>query len=482
MTLQKVARESFVYTLSAALTRAILFLIIPLYVAYLSPDDFGLVNLFQMYVGFGTVFILLGLDQAIIRFFPVSDEEAKQSYFSSAILVVVITALFMTGVFLFFHKFWSLKLFDNRLVGKQIWWLVSILLAESLYVFIVAAYKASREVTQLLFLNVLKFSSFLASNVVCLHFFHFKVQGVLFSFLLCDVVTILAAFRVWRYLKISTFNLSFLKELLRYGLPLAPNIVFALLLFQADHYLLKVYCGLTVVGYYAFGYKIGSALIYLLWIVNNAWMPHLFGLKEEEIPEQLTKILMWTLFVVFSCYLVLDSVARLLGTHILPESYWPSLPIITWVGMAYLVFIFSNVVDTIFNYFKKVLYIPIILAVCALLNVGLNILLIPKYEMYGAVWATVISFVLAAVFTLLVLHHRHWILFDWKQVTKLAMIFTFSKIWTWLPFCSDGWGVVALHGLSVILFFGTIGFVFPQYKQEFQRTLIRVFRKVFSRS
>ena len=466
MTLRKFVTESFLYTLSTILTRAILFLVIPLYVAYLSPDDFGLANLFQMYVGFGSIVVLLGLDQSIIRFFPKASSADRQGYFTTALATIVGTIIVVTVGLIVFKSTWTHILFDNRLAGWHILWLVSILISESVYIFLGSTFKAQREAKQLLVLNLIKFSVFLVSNVVCLVFFHLGIYAVLVSFLLCNLFYIGAGFRIWHYFNLRLLSIEKLKTMLRYGLPLAPNIVFALVLFQADHYLLKEFCGMTVVGYYAFGYKIGGALIYILWVINNAWMPHLFNLEVKEIPYHLTKILLWTLFITILLYLVLDGLARTLGTFILPETYWPSLPIITWVGLAYLIFIFTNIIDTIFHYNKKVKYVPIISAISAILNVGLNLWLIPRYAMAGAVWATVISFFVACLLTLFFLYRHNWILFDWQKVFKLLLFFFVVKGLMMIPLVQAVWVEGLVQVGFFVLFFVGVFFILPEFKDD----------------
>ena len=478
MTLRKFVTESFLYTLSTILTRAILFLVIPLYVAYLSPDDFGLANLFQMYVGFGSIFVLLGLDQSIIRFFPKASSVDQQGYFTTALATIVGTIVVASLGLIVFKSMWSSILFDNQLAGWHILWLVTILISESVYVFIGSTFKAKREAKQLLVLNLIKFSVFLISNVVCLIFFHLGIYAVLFSFLLCDLFYIGAGFRIWQYFNLRLISIEKLKSMLRYGLPLAPNIVFALILFQADHYLLKEFCGMTVVGYYAFGYKIGAALIYILWVINNAWMPHLFNLETKEIPYHLTKVLLWTLFITILLYLVLDGLAKTLGTFILPETYWPSLPIITWVGLAYLILIFTNIIDTIFHYFKKVRYIPVISAISAVLNVGLNLWLIPRYAMAGAVWATVVSFFVACLLTLFFLFRHNWILFDWQKVLKLLFLFIVVKGLMVIPLAHAVWIEALLQVGFFVLFFGSTFLILPEFKEDIKTGLVMIKEKL----
>ena len=77
--------------------------------------------------------------------------------------------------------------------------------------------------------------------------------------------------------------------------------------------------------------------------------------------------------------------------------YWQAAGIVPIVVAGYVGFALYSVLSTGIFYAQKTRWIPVISAMAAAVNIGLNVWLVPKYGMWAAAWNTFIAYALMAV-------------------------------------------------------------------------------------
>jgi len=356
-----------------------------------------------------------------------------------------------------FRNSLSAFLFKNRSSQEEILWLSGIIVAEATILITSSVLRAEQKANIYLRNTTIKYAIFFISNLLLLKYTTLRIKAAFISYVLCNLVYFLLSLSVWRSNTRTSFSPSVLKTLMKYGTPLMPNVLLAILLFRADHYFLQHYHNLGIVGKYAFGYKFGSALFYIIAALNNAWYPHLFRLSKDELPRVFNRVLFWVTFSSVSAFLCIDFGFRFFHAYFLPRAYWASLPIISWVGLSYILHNVANFTDSLFYYNKKVVYVLLISAAGAALNILLNILLIPKYVMTGAVIATFSSFALCLILVLVFLRKISPVRIQWPGMSKVTLSFIVIYVTSHLIKPEPLSGKIALFfGLILGFFFMTI--------------------------
>jgi O-antigen/teichoic acid export membrane protein len=88
---------------------------------------------------------------------------------------------------------------------------------------------------------------------------------------------------------------------------------------------------------------------------------------------------------------------------------------------------------------KKTGYLPLVFVVPAMLNIGLNALLIPRYGMLGAAWATLLAYPTLFGLTLWVAQTVYPIPYDyWRMAKPLGLAFGLSLLTNVVPHESLG--------------------------------------------
>ena len=117
---------------------------------------------------------------------------------------------------------------------------------------------------------------------------------------------------------------------------------------------------------------------------------------------------------------------------------------------------------------------PIIIS-SAVLNLGLNYLLIPRYGMMGAAWATVISYFILVVVQTVVNLHFWYIPYEYKRIAKIAFVWGLIYGCSLLIRTPSVW---LNGGLKLVLLatYPLILYVVRFYEKQELTTLKRLFR------
>jgi len=199
----------------------------------------------------------------------------------------------------------------------------------------------------------------------------------------------------WKfYIPNIEMDLEFWKPTIKEALPLSITSLFAVLVFRIDSVMLSVMSGMEAVGFYSAAYRLMEALIFFPQVYTTAIFPVFSKLYVSSINP------LKGAYIKSFKYLTILSLPIAVGITLLAEpvilllfkpEYIPSilaLQIVVWV----LPFIFVNYIQgsllTAMN--RQVTYLKIT-AASLVLNVGMNLVLIPLYSYLGAAFVTVIT-------------------------------------------------------------------------------------------
>lgn len=185
---------------------------------------------------------------------------------------------------------------------------------------------------------------------------------------------------------------------LHFGLPMILHTLSHQVLVQSDRVMMqKLAISTKEIGIYSFFYNFTAVLSTILSSLNNSWTPFLYDLLAQKEYIKLNKKVSHyvQLFTVIGCGFLLLSreVVRLFANN----EYWDGMPLIPFLVLViYFIFLYQFPVNYEF-YSKK----PGIAAggtsAAAVVNICLNFFLIPRYGMYGAVVATLVSYVILSI-------------------------------------------------------------------------------------
>lgn len=207
-----------------------------------------------------------------------------------------------------------------------------------------------------------------------------------------------------------------LKQYAAYGLPVAAALVLDLILSASDRFLIAFFIDEAAVGAYAAGYGVADKTVLMLcaWaamagapLVMAAYEKHGKKAAEAEAANLARTLILIALPAAVGIAIVAGPLSEvMIGEELRAQAR----QIIPWISIAgllngFLIHYFSEA----FQLAKKTLERALIMIIPSLVNIGLNVILLPRVGLMGAVYATVGCYALAVVL-LAIVGRRHMVL------------------------------------------------------------------------
>ena len=111
-------------------------------------------------------------------------------------------------------------------------------------------------------------------NILFVLQFKMGVYGVLLSnFIISTILFIVTIPFNYNRINFKKASIYSWRKMMKFGLPLLPSGVFAMMMELADRYILKLMTDLYTVGIYSSGYMLGMLMMLIVMGFNMAWQP-----------------------------------------------------------------------------------------------------------------------------------------------------------------------------------------------------------------
>ncbi|MFL3028472.1 MAG: lipopolysaccharide biosynthesis protein [Candidatus Neomarinimicrobiota bacterium] len=431
----KLSKNTLIYGLGHILARIVTFLLLPLYTNIFTPDEYGIISLAYVIMGFMSVVMHYGLDAALMKRYIQSDLIEKTIYFSSAWISFFITSISFGLIITIFRKFLSpilLGVNDDSLI-LLVGWIIALDIMWSIPQLI---FRAEEKPLAYIAFSLVNVIGSLILNVLFVLQFKMGVYGVLLSnFIISSILFISTIPFVYSRINFKKVSIASWKKMMKFGLPLLPSGIFAMIMELADRYILKEMTDLYTVGVYSSGYKLGMLMMLIVMGFNMAWQPFFLKIggddKSKPLYARINSYVFALLgFIWVILLLWIDNIIRLeFGSiSLYGEQYWPSASIVPWVSLGYVFYgLYLLQLPGVFHQ-EKSLWIAISRAIGAISNIIFNIYLIPQYGAQGAAIATCISFILMFKIMFIINIRLFPISYEWGRIFRI--IFTMVVIFS----------------------------------------------------
>jgi len=285
-----VVRSSGIYVILGFLPLGINVLLAPIYTSYLSPADYGIIGLAQIFNGLISVFIGAGINQSYARFYF---DQHRDGSARSTLLLLTVGLISMIAVALF-PILWY---FGDSILGM--------LLQNSNFKFSNYGYIVYITATATVLVGVLQ--SFYRNeekpirySILSLSFFLLSLAGILLGVVYYEAGAMgniigrasgTGVVAMWLVLLIvlSTkwkFDRALLRSMLAYGIPLIPYALILLIFNAMDRWFVEHYFGLEKLGFYNFAFVLASSVSVFLYSVYNAVSPRVFKLLTSDLDRE----------------------------------------------------------------------------------------------------------------------------------------------------------------------------------------------------
>jgi O-antigen/teichoic acid export membrane protein len=418
--LARLGRHSLVYGLGGLVSRILAVFLLPLYTRYLDTADLGAVGLVVALSAVAVTVLRLGISSAFFRFYFDADDEAGRR------LVVRTTFWFTLGMGLLGLLLGLLFAAPTAdLLGLDDPDLVRAgalgVLAQMVYEQQTSMFRAEERSTAFVAASLTNVAITIAATVLLVVVWEQGALGVILGNVtgtLCVTAGLLAVHRHWLG---RGFSRPLLREMNRFGTPLVPAALALIAVNFGDRFFLVHLADLEEVGLYEIGVRIASAMVLLLTAFRTAWPAFAYSIRDDAEAKRtyayvLTYLVVVASWVALGLGLLSPWLVRLLTT---PDFYEGSEVVapLAFATVAYAAYV---VMAIGVGRAKRTQFNWVIAGAAAVLNVALNLALIPPYGMMGAAVATVAAYTL--MFALMTWYAQRVfpVPYQWRRVATAA--------------------------------------------------------------
>lgn len=391
------------YSSGYVLFSVVSFISFPLLTRILPVNEYGILGLVTSTISIGLVISGLGLQQSLIRYYADFRAEKKQDslsvYYSTFFLSTLFLGLAGSLIFLFVAQTALKKILEPETV--RLFSFVSILvllgcLSASLRNFL----RAEQETKLFNFVLVI---TRIGGLIFGFFFIFFMIKGVFGFFfgsaLVSCIVVILLIKRLYRHQTISWkyFSLSLIKKALAYGLPLSILEISHSLLNVADRYIIQYYLDSVALGLYSAAYTLSMHVVQFIDYPILLAVPVLYfelwsNRGAEAVQTFLKDGLYYFGLIAFPAMFGTVAVSKELLVFLASDKFATSSQVIPFVTVGGLIFASSTFFSAGLYIYEKTVIPGLLMLISASINLFLNFLLVPKYGIMGAAFATLIGY------------------------------------------------------------------------------------------
>ncbi len=403
---------SAAYLFSNILNAAIPFLLLPVLTRYLSPAEYGGVAMFQTLLGALGAFVGLSVAGAAGRkYFDDNLGANDLKYFIAACLqVLIVSSVLVVSVIIVF------KAQLAEWLGIKTQWIIWAVFVSAASVIIQLRLNQWQIRKEAHLYGVLQISQSAVNMSLSLLFVVFFLQGadgrigaqVLTMGIFGAIALVLLkhggllSFLVWKP--------AYLKEALKFGIPLIPHVVGIFLLVTIDRFVINTELGLAEAGVYMVAVQLTYAMSIIFDSINKAYVPWLFERLKRNLCHEKVQIVRYT-YAWFAIVLCLAGLAFLIGpslvTLIAGPNYASAGEVIGWLALGQAFGGMYLMITNFTFYSKRTGFLSLATITSGLINVILLSMLVGVLGIKGAAIAFSISMAIRFLLTWWVAQRCH---------------------------------------------------------------------------
>lgn len=398
--IKKLLSQSSHYLVGQALLMGIGFISFPILTRLFSVSDYGILGLVTSTVAIVTAVVKLGFPVSIVRHYSESKETNNlDEFYSTMFFGYGFLALCATVTFIIAVQFVPDRILDTNM--RYLMSIASILVfLKAIDAIITSFYRAAQQSRFYILINVIiRYGTFISGVAVVL----FLIKS-LYGYYLGTIVlhVVIALFLIYFFLKRrnitpAQFSSDLFKKSIRFGVFMAGSEIGDLMLTYADRYFIHYYLGSQQLGIYTAGYNLAMyTVMIIITPVNLAIDPiylSIFSKKGiEETRLFLSKALRYFLLILFPVILGFIAVGKDFIAIMASSKYSEAYYIVPYIIIGYAIYACQPFLNAGLIIRKKTHIFMIVRIVSTILNIGLNIFLIPRYGIIGAAQATLLSY------------------------------------------------------------------------------------------
>jgi O-antigen/teichoic acid export membrane protein len=432
--LKKFALHVSRYSIGNLLVMISAFVSFPILTRVFTVDEYGTLSLISATLALLVGVAKLGVQHSIVRYYG----EVKSSGLGEGLARYRSTALYgMTAVAAVVTVVWAIT---SQIIPAS-WWgdrrITGLLLLTSVLIVVRAAdscltnfLRAEEHSGMFSLYGVAKRYVGLAAILFTLFFVARDLYGFYWATIISETGAVLVLFLILRRrgsYPMQSVSLALYRKMLVFGMPMIAYELAGVTLMIGDRYVIEFLLGSSALGVYSAGYNLCEYIqVVLLASIGQAIVPMYVRCWEEEGEEETGRLvrraLHYYLMLALPVFAGLWAVGGDLLVFLASAKYSAGASVIPYVAGGMAIDAGVTLVGAGLYIHKRTFVFAGIAAGCAVLNVLLNLGMVPYWGITGAAAATLISYVALAVSVFIASTREMPLSFPWSSALKFGAL------------------------------------------------------------
>lgn len=395
--LKNLSKDTLLYIPAQIIPGIISFISLMIYTRLLTPEEYGRYTLVYTVTMFITTMFFSWIEQSTVRFYKEMETEKSKILITTITITALSLVILISIIYILIVNIYI----KNYISDKVLFLLNTSVFLLSFMVFYKISLQFLRANRQAGFYSVysclFKFIS-VALSVIFIYFFSYAevsiILGMGFAYLF---VFVLQARKLLPFIKLKFFSLDIIIQLFKYGSPWVGITIGSYLLSRFDRYVIDLYLTTDKVGIYSATYSLAEkGIMQVASLLSISSFPLLIE-NFNKGNEEKASLIMKDLLKIYSIFFIpavfgLSYFSKDIISIFLGEQFQGANLVFIVISIGALFEALRNLSGRPFQLKRITHYLPLLLIISGLINVFLNFLLVPKYELLGAAFATLIGY------------------------------------------------------------------------------------------
>lgn len=424
--LRELGKSTIIYGLGDSLQRAIGFILLPLYTRYLSPTDYGDLDVALVVLSLSSTVVIQGMRFSFFRHYADSNDPTERStLLNTSFYYLLVSSAFIYALMLLLARPLAQLVFS---AGSDTTLFVQLVAITGFFEIVVLipleSFRANLQPGRYVGVSIAGFLVRTVLNIYFVAVLGIGLTGVLIGYAAGAGIVAISTLVMVRDRLAFHVSRKHLKQLLSFGLPLIPVGLSWWLLGVSNRLLLEQLASSAELGLYATANKLANLLtILLIKPFSTAWGPYYMRVANGPRPkEAFSKITSRYLLVLCTAGAGIVIFAPPVLKIVVGQQFWAAeqvvLPLV-WAGIVYGML---SILDVGISIAKKTQHFSYIIAIGGATSVALNWVSIPRYGMMGAAFSLVVAYLVTMLITLAVSRRFYPIPYEYGRMLKTGWV------------------------------------------------------------
>lgn len=388
------AKASIWFVFCSILQKGIQFITVPIFTRTLSTEQYGQFTLYQSWLNIITIFASLMLYSSVFNNGMLKYGKQKDRFISSLQGLSTTCTVLLFFVYMLGADFWDTLLGLPRVVMLSMF--VEMLFYPALQYWSMRQryeFKYRALVTVSLAISVLN----PLLGLLAVYATEEKgIARILSVSLLNAGIGLL--FYIHNFFKGKRFfTREYWKFALGFNLPLIPHFLSTVIFSQSDRIMIEKMFGATPMAIYSLAYSLGVVMSIIYTAITDSLVPWIYQKCQvaayDQINHVATRITILVALITLVPIALSPELVAIMGTEEYAPAMWGVPPVAIASYLSFLCTLFTNIEF----YYEKSKSVMVVSCISALINVVLNLILMPIFGYLAAAYTTTICYIILAL-------------------------------------------------------------------------------------